>query len=287
MSEAVLTHTQGDADRPQALAGLWARLDDAIWPDHGVPIVIQVGVAWRSALVLETARSLGEWLAAHRPGSRIEIVDASGTPAKWPGFEPAGWTVGATVPVSGLGATRSVTVPAAWFEPFFLATVTGAGPAADTRVSGPLEAQAEVLFALNPSLPRGALRAEAHRLGRSDLAVVCGRSGTPLRDWWLASASDLAAEAALAAACGLDPARLPTLARVARHEPLPLFELTAGPAPGFRAAPRWRTALASLGERWTGARATLANDVPAVRRNVKRIPGLVRRYAAMLGLARE
>ena len=156
-------------------------------------------------------------------------------------------------------------------------------PAAATRVSAVLDAQADALRVLNPTQPRGALRCEAHRLGRSDLAIGCGTSG-PSRAWWIAGASDLAVEAAVASGCGIVPGRLPALRQIARHELLPAFGPGAAAGSlGITAAPGWRASVAALGDGWRLTRATLAHDVPSVRRNVKRIPSFVARYAAIFG----
>ena len=69
-----------------------------------------------------------------------------------------------------------------------------------------------------------------------------------------------------------------------KHELLPAFE--HGPprgSLGLNAARGWLAAFTALGDDWKGLRATLTHDVPSVRRNVRRIPGFVARYAAILG----
>lgn len=286
MSDRVHIQVQGDRELQPALEDLWRSLGDIAWPGPDGCIVIQVGATGRTPLTVETARSLARWLAARRPGCRIEISDVLSDPNAWPGLTPARWIGGDTVSVAGLGALRSVNVPADWFEPFFLVTIAGAGPAAATRISGVLGAQAEVLVALNPGQPRGPLRCEAHRLAASDLAIACGSTGAAERAWWIAG-GDVAVERAVGASCGLRPAELPTLRQLAEHQVVPVAgEVASSNTLGVRPAPGWQAALASAGDTWTATWATLRYDVPAVRRNITRVPAFVRRYAAQLGIIR-
>ena len=133
-----------------------------------------------------------------------------------PGDARHRWRLRDAVEVQGPSGT-GVRVPRAWFDRFFLITVTSVHPDPRWRIGAALQVQAEVLARRNPGLPAAVLLAEAHRLGGADLAVVCGAHRTA-GEWWVASPSEVQLEGAVARAAGLAPGNLPALRVIARHE---------------------------------------------------------------------
>jgi hypothetical protein len=281
----VLAHRQSECSLEQALLDLWQEVLEQRWLEAAAPrVTIQVGQRWRSSLVVETAKSLERLLAERTPSAQIEVLDPQ-APAIGSGHlkaqpeasEPA-------VDVSGIAAPSNVRIPERWFEPFFLVTVTGSGPVASGRISAVLDAQAEPLARLGNRFPASVLAYEAHRLFASDLAIVCGvtdRSRASSEAWWMAASSDVAIEMALAHACGCEPSTMPYIEMIASHEILPAVDLRKVP---FRLsgylAPAWQTRLSNAASGLDMSRRAVVRDVRAVRRNLRRIPGFVRRRLA-------
>jgi hypothetical protein len=176
-----------------------------------------------------------------------------------------------------------VKVPCSWFEPFFLITVAAVHPDRRWRIGGVLQAQAELLAQLNPGAPASVLLWEAHRLGASDLAVVCGaRDGGDA--WWTASPSDVLVDGSVAHAVGLDARRLPSIRAIARHE---LLEAWDGAGSGDGAAPlrgvergRLGASLLEAQERGALAVRRVCEDVSLISRNLRKVPHALRRRLA-------
>ena len=261
----VLAARQADAPRPAALAQLWERVAARGWLATSEPrVIVRVADAHRSPLVVETARSLVERLA--QAGLPTELVD--GRPAAFD-----------TVGVTGV-ALPELLVPAAWLDAFLLVTVTGAGPDPDHRLGAILAAQSEPLRWAGTQGPPTALALEAHRLGASDLVVVCGEAAGEA--WWIVSPSDVAVEIALARVCGVDGRTLPLVRALATHESVPSVGAIEGALPrldgllGSALAARVRRPL------WAarGAGAAAVRDAAMIRRNLGKLPGFVRRKLA-------
>lgn len=261
----VLAARQAGADPEAALAQLWERVAARGWLATAEPrVVVRVADARRSPLVVQTARSLVDRLA--RAGLRAELLD--GRPAALE-----------TVGVAGV-ALPEVQVPAAWLDAFLLVTVTGVGPDPDHRLGAVLAAQSEPLRWAGTQGPPTALALEGHRLGASDLVVLCGEVAG--EGWWMVSPSDVAAEIALARVCGIDGSTLPLMRALAAHEALP----NVGPIDGV--LPRLQGLAASaLSARvrqplWAarGVGAAAVRDAAMIRRNLGKVPGFVRRKLA-------
>lgn len=261
----VLAARQGSNPRPAILAQLWGRAEGQGWLATAEPrAVVRVAHGHRSPVVIETARSLVEHLG--RMGLRTELAE-----------ERAG--VAEAVGVAGI-ALPELAVPAAWLDAFLLITVTGAGPHPDHRLGAVLDAQAEPLRRAGTKAAPGVLALEAHRLGASDLAIVCGEAGSEA--WWLVSPSDVAAEMTVARAAGIDPRNLPLFRTLAVHESLPEGVAIDGDLPrleglvGSALAARVRRAT------WTarGVRAAVVRDAGMIRRNLGKVPNFIRRKLA-------
>jgi hypothetical protein len=268
-----------------AIGALLERVEDLGWlrnPDARV--VVQVGPARPSPIAVETAGALIDWLREQNPPATVEVLDCGGFLENRDGVRRHDLRMERTLQVAGVAAARGLVVPALWFESFFLITVAGCGPSPATRVTGVLEAQAGPLLQVGNSDPLSILAYEAHRLAPSDLAVVCGHAGhggPGSEAWWIVSPSDVAAEQALARACGIPPASLPLLRGLSQHELLTPEPEPPAELPRLRSlpAPAWQ---ASACASWAVARAvgrSMALDVRGLRRNVRRIPGFVQRRA--------
>ncbi len=263
--------------RATALEGLWEEVRRRAWIAPATRVVVQVDQHWRSPLVVETARSLAAAVTRQLPSTRVEIRDAAAEGSSHPtGPESA-------VSVAGMVA-HNLHLPAWWFDSGLLVTVTGIGPDSATRLSAVLDAQAEPLRALNPSTPPAALAYEAHRLFASDVVVACAtcrRDDASSDACWFVSPSDLAVEMALARASGCEPADMPYLTMVARHEILPDVDLQqAVPMLSGYVAPAWQATLHAARNRIATTRHSIVQDVVAVRRNLRRIPPAIRRRLA-------
>lgn len=258
----------------ETLEELWARAEGFGWLAGARPrVVIQTGPGAASG-VAGTVESLAGFLREEVGVERIELLDLAGVcassslPALEVSAADAAHVVGIAEPV--------VAVPRLWLEPFFLATVTGVTRDPAGRLSCVLQAQSQALRRAGFGARRRSLVYEAHRLGGSDLAVVCGGSGAEA--WWLASPSDVALDRVVAHAAGLDPRTLPDLAALARHELAPPVALV-GELSGLRglAAPAWLARVATARESLGAAVRFAVHDARAVRRNLGRVPHAVRR----------
>jgi hypothetical protein len=261
----VLGLRQADTAREAALARLCDRVESRGWLATTEPrVVVRVAEAHRSPVVVETAWSLVERFT--RAGLPTELLD--GPPA-----------IPETIGVTGV-MLPELRVPAAWLDAFLLVTVTGAGPHPDHRLGAILVAQTEPLRWAGTDGPPTSLALEAHRLGASDLVVVCGEAGSEA--WWLVSPSDVAAEIALARVCGIDGRMLPLVEALAAHGSVPSVGAIEGVLPrlgglvGSRLAARMRRPI------WAahGAGAAAVRDAAMIRRNLGKLPGFVRRKLA-------
>lgn len=280
----VLAQSQGKRTLEQALNELWQKPAVQGWLATDAPhVVVHVGQRWRSDLIVQTAKSLVNLFARRLPSDRVELLDPAAATNGAPRSHAGAHASARAVTVSGVVA-HAVRIPARWFEPFFLVTVTGAGPDSATRMSAVLDAQAEPLLDLNPSVPPASTAYEAHRLFASDLVVACAtaRYTDPASEaCWFASPSDVGVEMALMRASGGDPAQLPYVKMLARHELLPAMEAD-GIAPSLSGyvAPAWRAEMHAARGRLATSRHAVIQDVIAVRRNLRRIPPALRRRLA-------
>lgn len=273
-SVTVMRRRQGSAPRSRVLAEIWDSVAREGWldDDTGRRIMIRVAHTWRTPLVLETARSLAAAVAQQLPHAEVRVA-AEDSDAR------------DVIRVAGIAA-NDVAIPMDWFEPFFLVTVAGVGPDPLVRVHGVLAAQTEPLRHLGYEGTLPALIYESHRLGGSDLAVACGttvRADENAEAWWIVSRNDVAADLALAHACGLEPSRLPCIQAIAAHELLPGYREIGEGLPrlaGFGAAAlpvRLRVGIAKV----AASGRALGQDLRAIRNNLgKKIANFVRRRLA-------
>ncbi len=277
----VLAQHAGTLGRERALQELVRRLDAAGLLAAAAPrAVIHVGHRWRSDLVVATARALASAIAERSTSTAVMIEDAGATSN---GTAPRDAAADASVTIAGVAA-HALRVPEHWFGSFFLVTVSGAGPDPATRISAVLDAQAESLRRLDPTLPPATAAYEAHRLFASDLAVACATAclaDATSEACWLAGANDVAVEIALMRASGCDPSPMPYVRMLAKHEVLPEVEVDGATAPlsGY-VGPAWRAEVHAARQRFATSRHAVVQDVIAVRRNLKRIPPAVRRRLA-------
>jgi hypothetical protein len=261
----VLGARQADATREAALARLWDRLAVRGWLATTEPrVLVRVAEAHRSPLVAETARSLvGRFT---RAGVASELIDGR------PEHLDAVGVTGIVLP--------ELRVPAAWLDAFVLVTVTGAGPDPDHRLGAILAAQAEPLRWAGTEGSPTALVLEGHRLGASDLVVVCGDAGGEA--WWLASPSDVAVEIALARVSGIDGRTLPLVRALAAHESIPPVGAIEGALPRLDGLVGSGLTAGVRRPLWAarGAGAAAVRDAAMIRRNLGKLPGFVRRKLA-------
>lgn len=272
----LMTVATAGAPRATTLSDLVERAAARGWLEPGAGrVVIRLARAGRTALVGETGQAIAASLGQRFPRLAIEVDDAAGAPV----------TAGAddAVEVQGMRGAR-LRVPRSWFEPFFLITVAGVHRHRRWRVGAVLAAQAEALAAVNPRMPAGVRLAEAHRLGRADLAVACGSHPSD-GDWWAISPSDILVDAAVARAAGIDARRLPAIRAIARHELLESWEeMGSLPSLPHAAAGAMGAALRAAAERATDGARRSVEDVLVITRNLRKVPGaLQRRLAARAG----
>lgn len=274
MTAEVLTARRARCQARHGLDEVWARVESRGWFAGAAPrVIVQVGVGGDTRLVADTVHGLTAFLRSRLGVGRVEVLEFQG--GDWSPLPTLTVSPADALEIVGIAEPR-VTLPLLWFEPFFLVTVTGVSTDPAGRLSGVLYAQAEALRAVDWRASRPSLVYEAHRLGGSDLAVACGAALG--QGWWLASASDVAVDRAIAHAAGLDPTTLPDLRAVARHEVVPAVGLVEE-LPGLRGAagPAWRATLAGARESLVSAARFVAHDVRSVRRNIQRLPHAVRR----------
>src|SRR5262249_42185162 len=144
---------------------LWQDVARLGWfPSNGMPTLVQIAQHCRSAIALETARSLIAVLTG-RPGSGwIQILDPGASADEWYPIPLRHVRSEQRVNLSGVAASRGLSVPALWFEECFIVTIGSPVPSAVGRVSGVLEAQAEVLAQVGNTGHPKILVYEAHRL---------------------------------------------------------------------------------------------------------------------------
>ena len=289
----VLVHTDRGPASEADLTVLWDEIMRRGWLDftHG-PVIVRPGCRWFSPLVEQTALSLVEYLNQRAPQAEVLYIDvASAQKAALSVLPDRGKMQGRDeldLRVLGCCLQDGVPLAEAWLSPFSLVTVSGAGPDSFLGFSSVLRAQAEMI-ALPPNRAR-ALQLEciyeAHRLVRSDMAVVCGpvsRRNAQPGVFWAVSNSDVAPEAAVAQAAGLVAERLPHLRYLARHE---VIEWDGAPAGGD--LPRLTGYAAPVlivwctGAAWALIRSLvmLSDNVRRVRKNLYRIAPAIRKRLA-------
>jgi len=269
----VLTARRDRVHARHGLDDLWTRVESRGWLVGAAPrVVVQVG-GGDERLIADTVQGLASFLRARLGVSRVEALDLRG--GDWSPLRTLTVSPAETLTVVGIAEPR-VTLPRLSFERFFLVTVTGVSGDPAGRLRGVLYAQAEPLRAAGWRSSRASRVYEAHRLAGSDLAVACGASRG--QGWWCIAPSAVAVDRAAAHAAGLDPATVPDLRAVARHEVVPAMGLVEE-LPGLRgvAGPAWRASLAGSRERLVSAGRFVADDVRAVRRNISRVPHALRR----------
>jgi hypothetical protein len=277
----VLARRQGERTLEQALGDLWREIEGEGWFEVDTPrVLVQVGQRWRSALVIETARSLARLLANRVPAVQIDILDCDARVIDSRGSQAHDETAKPAVIVSAI-ASREVRIPERWFESFFLVTVTGAGPDAAGRISAVLDAQAEPLRRLANPLPAASLAYEAHRLFASDLVVACAttcRDDPTSEACWFVGPSDVAVEMALMRASGCEPSGMPYIKTLATHEVLPELDVNnIAPRMSGYLAPAWQVRMNAARESLTAFQRAVLHDVRTSRHSV---PGIIRRRLA-------
>jgi hypothetical protein len=115
-----------------------------------------------------------------------------------------------------------ISIPDLWLSSFSLITISSPSKNIYTRISGPLMAQAGMLFQKNTDrLYSSELAFEAHRLAASDLNIVCGPSKSANHSPELvcmASHNDLAIEYEVVKAAGLKPTDSPVIKYMASQQ---------------------------------------------------------------------
>jgi len=272
------------AGEASGLQALWSRVGELGWlrpnpADHPL-VVLQIGERGRSPLVIRTARRLVEFLREGWPALAIDVLDPVAQADEWDGLRLR--SGGDAVTLSGIAASRGLAVPSLWFTPFYLITVAAVGPEPVTRLAGVLDAQADPLRRLrNPYAP-STLIYEAHRLAASDLSVACGHARWNHGDterWWAVGTDDVAVDQVVASAAGIDPMQLPMLQSLARHELVATHVELQGSLPRLHGyvVPAWKARIRAARLRVTGSHRAVAHDLALVRRNLRKIPGYVRR----------
>src|SRR5215470_6438094 len=224
-------------------------------------VVVQAGPTGAPAIVAHTAdavvKAAGRW-----PQARVVLAPATGE----------------TVRLASPVLTGGVRVPGSWLGSFTSITVSGVMADAELRMAAVLAVQAGPLVPANPGARPTVLAYEAHRLGASDLCIACGDHPDG-GAWWLAG-SDLALEAALAVAAGVDPMRLPALAFLLRHESATLASVTAPsvvPSLNGRIAPAWRARLGGVRAALRAGACRVSEDARLAAANLYRTPDFLRR----------
>lgn len=276
----VLTWTQGAGE----LAGLWERVGELGWLPDSSRIVVQVGQRSRSSVLLETARSLVQFIQGRQPRARVEILDPDGSEVDWSGLPVRRIGDGAAIGVVGIVAPE-LDIPRLWFETYTLITVVSPVPCRRGGLAGVLDAQAGPLRRLGNQAETATLAYEAHRLAPSDFAVACGAVTGPdggSSRWWVVGPSDVAVERAVAAAAGVPDQQLPVIRALARHERLPAHQCFGDPLPplGECVATGWLVQAYEACGRLRGAACVLVRDATVIWRNLGKIPGFVRRRLA-------
>lgn len=167
-----------------------------------------------------------------------------------------------------------------WLAPFDLVTVTTPRPDRQCGLSAILAAQARMLADDRAWCLE--LIAEAHRLIRSDVAVVCGSlsSGGSARAFCALSNDDVALEIAVGRAAGVHPLRLPHLRFLSTQYVFSFDSKVIGEMPILNRliTPRWRILLPHAFWRLVRYCDQVKTDLGLARANLARIPDfLVRR----------
>lgn len=267
---------------------LWYQVEYLGWLRCLAPrVVIQIGQTGRSAIVLETARSLVAFLTERVPDIVLEVLDPAAQSSDWGSVPVRDVAVEDTWCLAGIAAPDDLIVPALWFEAYSLATIAAVGTSSFGRLSGVLEAQAEPLQRLRNPHALETLLYEAHRLAPSDLVVACGYASqhnpTSPR-WWIVSASDIAVQQVVAGAAGIAPAAHPSLRAIARHEVFAPTPQLCGDLPRLHgyAPPVWQVRINAIWLRVNAWGHTVVHDLRMLRRNVPRIPRAIGRRLARL-----
>jgi len=276
-------HTVLPSGQPAApISAIWSR----------VPQLAELGAISKHALiqtaddvgaVSDTVRSIAAVLST--AGGCVEVVGGPEAASSVGPLRVRDVSREEHLGLVGLGSPARLTVPTLWFERVCLVTVVGLAVDGTRRFRGILDAQSAPLRRLGNPHSREQLAYEAHRLAASDLCVVCAyrdRDHQPL--WWAISRSDVELDSFVCRLAGLNPAALPTLRELIRHEVLPEAGQVVGPELPRCATARIRpgAALDALGRMRAVARASVA-EWTVIRKNVHRIPHAVRRRLARFG----
>ncbi len=245
------------------------------------PVVLHVARGGSEQRVLATTRGLLAFLRRRFPDTTIEILDPRARDSDWPGVRRLDLDATPRRRVAAPTLPNGVDIPGRWLTPFFLVTITGAAPHSRYLVSSVLAAQAELL---GPQPAKDLdLVFEAHRLLAADLNVACGTrvyGDDASESWWAASTHDASLEAAIAAAAGADPLRVPQLAHLARHETASMLgNATGSDVPRLERylAPRSAVRRAAAREWCRHWARTIGTDLRLAAANLSRIPQFVRR----------
>jgi hypothetical protein len=265
-------------------AGLWERIAELGWLPDSRRYVLQVAHRGRSSVAAESARSLVRFLCEHRPNARVEVLHPEGHPVEWAGLPVSAIGDGEAIVLTGVAASE-LAVPSLWFEAYTLVTVAEPIPCRRSRLACVLDAQAEPLQRLGNRYAAAVLAYEAHRLAPSDLVVACGNAAG--ERWWSVGPSDVAVESVVGSAAGTVEHRLPLVRAIGCHERLPSAQCLgeALPALAGRLASPWSVYGNAAFERCAGTARGVARDAAAIRRNLGKIPGFVRRRLASRGAA--
>jgi hypothetical protein len=207
-----------DARGSVTLDDAWHDAAARAWlPTHAARVIVHVVTTSARGLVLETARSLIEFLQ-RTMAPHVELVMAGDVP-EWPGVERLDLAAHPRHRVDVACLRDGALVPEAWFDDVFVATVVDYAPDRRLGIRGVLAAQAELLAGA------GALDLDrifvAHRLLRSNLCVGCGTEvfdDPASRTWWAIAQDDVALERAVAWQAGVEPDALPVFRHFAHHE---------------------------------------------------------------------
>jgi len=171
-----------------------------------------------------------------------------------------------------------------WLAPFDLVTVTTPRPDRQCGLSAILAAQARMLA--DDRAWRLELIAEAHRLIRPDVGVVCGplpSSSEPVRAFCALSNDDIALECAVARAAGVHPLRLPHLRFLSTQHVISFDSKTIGELPALNSlvAPTWLTRPVLAFWRLARYCDQARTDLSLARANLARIPDFLARRGVL------
>ena len=280
MAKVVWGSADGSSD--QAVALLWQQLQQLGWLSTSERrFVLHIAPTPGRSIAVETARSLTQWLQRCMPERCIEIIDAGAQAAQWEPLRVIDIAQQPRFCVDAACLRGGAQVPELWLESFTLITIVAIAPDTRLRISAALAAQAGLL-----DVGEGRdvdVIYEAHRLVPADVAIACGTviCGDPASGhWWAASQDTVSLDAALASAAGEQPAALPHLRHLAKHELTTLVPEHIGDHParlqGYL-APGWLTQLRRVAIGASYIARMLTDDITRAAHNLNRAPDFIRR----------